>query len=87
MSRKKKTTYGDMSRLMADMQRRMTEERKRMANVMSEALLSDIAATKLGDFSDTDLRRLMSLLSGHIDNASSISKLKRLPKMARLQRI
>ena len=56
-----------MARQLAVMQMRMAEERKRMAKVMAEALLDDMAAAKFGDFSDTDLRRLMSLLAGHID--------------------
>ena len=38
-----------------------------MANVMASALLDDRAATKLGDLSDSDLRRLMAILVGHID--------------------
>ena len=40
-----------------------------MAGVMAGALLDDRAAAKLGDYSDTDLRRIMSLLAGHIDES------------------
>lgn len=43
------------------------KERERMAGVMAAALLNNQTASKLGDYSDTDLRRIMSMLSGHID--------------------
>ena len=57
---------------MQDMQSKLTEERKRMSAVMSEALLDDLSAAKLGDYSDHDLRRIMSLLAGHIDSCIEI---------------
>ena len=84
MSRKKLQTYGDMSRIIADIQKRMVEEKKRMANVMAEALLDDFSAAKLGDFSDTDLRRLMSLLAGHIDECIEILEQEKLAKKSKV---
>lgn len=66
MSRKKQQTYGEMARLMADMQKKMEAEKGRMAEVMASALLDDKAAALLGDFSDADLRRVMVLLAGHV---------------------
>ena len=67
MSRKKQQTYGEMARLMADMQKKMEAEKGRMAEVMASALLDDTAAALLGDFSDADLRRVMVLLAGHVE--------------------
>lgn len=65
----KKTTYGNMIRLMDQMQAQIKRERERMAGVMAAALLDDQTAVKLGDYSDADLRRIMSILSmsGYID--------------------
>lgn len=67
MSRKKQQTYGEMARLMAEMKKKMEAEKGRMAEVMASALLDDKAAALLGDFSDADLRRVMSLLAGHVE--------------------
>lgn len=69
MAKKKQTTYGSMIRLMGQMQIRIKKEKERMAGVMATALLDDQTAVKLGDYSDTDLRRIMSILSvsGYID--------------------
>lgn len=66
MSRKKKTTYNDMKRLMKEMQEKMQQERSRMSSVMSDALLTDEVTELLGDYSDTDLRRIMQLVAGDI---------------------
>lgn len=66
MSRKRQQTYGEMVRIMADVQAKMAAEKERMAGVMASALLNDQAAVLLGDFSDTDLRRVMVLLAGHV---------------------
>ena len=67
MAKRKQTTYGNMIRLMDQMQVEIKKERERMAGVMATALLNDQVAVKLGDYSDADLRRIMSMLSGHID--------------------
>ena len=67
MPKKKPTTYGDMIRLMDQMLIKAKKERERMAGVMAAALLDDQTAVKLGDCSDADLRRIISMLSGHID--------------------
>ena len=69
MSKKRQPTYGEMSRLMEQMWANMAREKERMAKVMAGALLDDRAAAKLGDYSDTDLKRIMSLLVGHIDDS------------------
>lgn len=68
MSRKKQQTYGEMVRLMAKMQNEMQKEKQRMADVMASALLDSSAAVKLGDYGDADLRRIMAMLSVHIDD-------------------
>ena len=57
-----------MIRLMDQMQVKINKERERMAGVMATALLDDQTAFKLGDYSDTDLRRIITMLSGHIDD-------------------
>lgn len=69
MAKRKQTTYGNMIRMMDQMQAKIKKERERMAGVMATALLDDQTAVKLGDYSDTDLRRIMSILSvsGYID--------------------
>lgn len=67
MAKKKQTTYGKMLHQMEQTQAKMEKERERMASVMATALLNDQAAVKLGDYSNTDLRRIMSMLFGHID--------------------
>ena len=66
MSRKKKTTYNDMKRLMKEMQEKMQQERNRMSSVMSDALLTDEVTELLGDYSDTDLRRIMQFVGADI---------------------
>lgn len=67
MAKKKQTTYGDMIRLMDQMQVKIKRERERLAGVMATALLNDQVAIQLGEYADADLRRIMSMLSGHID--------------------
>ena len=67
MAKKKHTTYGAMIRQIERMQADMKKERERMAGVLATALLNDQVAVKLGDYPDADLRRIMSMLSGHID--------------------
>lgn len=67
MAKRKQTTYGDMIRLMDQMQVKIKKERERMAGVMATALLDDQTAVKLGDYSDTDLRRIIIMLSGYVD--------------------
>lgn len=80
MSRKKQQTYGEMARLMAEMQEKMKKEKERMAGVMASALLDDKAAALLGDFSDADLRRVMVLLAGHVEQCAAQVKAEKQPK-------
>ena len=61
-----------MVRMIEKMQADMKKEKERMAGVMAVALLDDKVAVKLGDFSDTDLRRIMSLLAGHVDECVAV---------------
>lgn len=67
MSTKKRQTYNSMAKVIAEMQAKMDKERQRMAGVMADALLDGDGAAKLGDYNDTDLRRIMSMLAGYID--------------------
>ena len=63
---RKKQNYADMLKSMAAMQMRMEAEKKRMADIMADALMSSAAAASLGDLSDADIRRVMALLAQHI---------------------
>ena len=66
MPRKKQPKYGDMSKMLAELQERMAGERARMAGVMCESLLTGEAAAMLGDYSDADLRRIMGYVAKDI---------------------
>ena len=49
------------------MQADMEKEKERMAGVIAKAFMSDQTAAKLGRCSDADLKRVVSMLAGHID--------------------
>ena len=61
-----------MIRQIERMQADMKKERERMAGVLATALLNDQVAVQLGDYPDADLRRIMSMLSGHLDECIKI---------------
>lgn len=63
MARKKQQTYGDMVRMIADVEKRMVRERERMGNIMGCALAATDAAAVLGDCSDSDLRRIVLMMA------------------------
>ena len=63
----KKESYASITRKINALLDRQEQEKKRMSAVMSDALLTDRIATRIGDFSDADLRKVMRLLSGHLD--------------------
>ena len=63
----KKETYASITKRINALLDRQAQERKRMAAVMSDALLTDRIASRIGDYSDADLKRVMRLLSGHMD--------------------
>lgn len=67
MSKKKQQSYGEMKVQIEKMAADMAREKERMAGVMAKALLDDHAAVKLGGYSDTDLKNIMRMLAGHID--------------------
>lgn len=71
MARKKQKTFGEMQAELDALMTNMAQEKKRMAEVMASALMDDKAATLLGDFSDTDLRRVMTLLAGHVEQCAA----------------
>ena len=58
-----------MKRILSQTKANMVREKARMGGVMMEALLNDEAASKLSNYSDTELRRLTALLAGHIDES------------------
>lgn len=75
---RKKQNYADMLKSMAAMQARMEAEKKRMADIMADALMSSAAAASLGDLSDADIRKVMALLAQHIpDYADQVRAEKR----------
>lgn len=67
MAKKRQPTYSEMVRLMEKMQSDMEKEKERMAGVMAAAFMTDQTAVKLGDCSDAELRRVMSMLAGYVD--------------------
>lgn len=67
MARKKQLSYNDMAKAIQDMQERQVNERNRMAQVMAISLLNSGAAARLGDCSDTDLRRIVAYMAEDID--------------------
>lgn len=67
MSRKKQQTYGEMAQSIEKMQAEMEKEKARMAGVMAKAFMSDQVAVKLGGCSDADLKRVVSMLAGYVD--------------------
>lgn len=67
MAKKKQPTYAQMARLMEKMLSDMEKEKERMAWVMATAFLDDQTAVKLGDYTDAELKRIMSMLAGHVD--------------------
>ncbi len=67
MSKKKQQSYGDMAQSIEKMRAAMEKEKERMAGVMVKALLTDQTAVKLGNCTDAELKRVMSMLAGHVD--------------------
>lgn len=67
MAKKKQLSYGEMQKQMEKMAADMEKEKERMAGVMAAAFMTDATAAKLGNRSDADLKRIMSMLAGHID--------------------
>lgn len=66
MARKKQLTYNDIGRAIREMQARQQAERNRIESVMIGRLLTSEAAIILGDYSDADLRRIMSMILSDI---------------------
>ncbi len=67
MSKKKQQSYGEMAQNIEKMRAEMEKEKERMAGVMVKALMTNEVAIKLGDCSDAELRRVMSMLAGYVD--------------------
>ena len=62
----KRETYASITRKINALLDRQERERQRMAGIMATTLLSDNTASQIGDYSDTELRQLMHLLSSHL---------------------
>ena len=67
MSRKKQPSYGEMKEQAAKIAAEMEKEKERLAGVMAKAFMNDQVAVKLGGCSDADLKRVVSMLAGYID--------------------
>ena len=65
---KKKETYDSICRKINSLLERQEQEKRRMMRVMADVLLTDRVASKIGDFSDTELKKTMRLLSGYMEN-------------------
>lgn len=72
MSRKKQPTYSEMAESVEKMLVEMQKEKERMAGVMVKALLDDQVAVKLGRCTDAELKRVMSMLAGHVDECLAV---------------
>ena len=66
MARKKRESYNDIARIVETAQARMEDEKKRMEKVMVGALLNSDNIVMLGDYSDADLRRIMSMVAADL---------------------
>ena len=67
MSRKKQPSYGEMKEQAAKIAAEMEKDKERLAGVMAKAFMNDQVAVKLGGCSDADLKRVVSMLAGYID--------------------
>ena len=74
MARKKRQTYSDMVRSMADIQKKIISEKDRMAEVLASELDYD-TALRLGDLSESELRRVARFMFDHIELFVNLAKL------------
>lgn len=74
MAKKRQPTYGELAKHIEKMKADMEKEKARMAEVMASAFMTDTTARKLGDCTDADLKRIMSMLADHVDEC--LDKLK-----------
>ena len=66
---KKRETYGSITRKLNALLERQEKEKERIARVMADALLTDRVALRIGDFTDTELRKVMRGLTGYLDES------------------
>ena len=85
MSVKKRATYEDMSKQLAALQQKMETERKRISSVMVDALLDGDTITKLGSYSDTDLRRIAGMLAQQVGTCVERLEAERAAKKAKVE--
>ena len=74
MARKKRQTYSHMVRSMADIQKKIIGEKDRMAEVLASELDYD-TALRLGDLSESELRRVARFMFDHIGMFVNLAKL------------
>ena len=74
MARKKRQTYSDMVRTLADIQERAITEKDRMAGVLASELDHD-TALRLGDLSESELRHVARFVFDHIGMFVNLAKL------------
>lgn len=64
---KKRETYGSICRKLNALLEKQEQEKQRIARVMADVLLTDQTALRIGDFTDTELRKVMRGLAGYLD--------------------
>ena len=64
---KKRETYGSISRKLNALLEKQEQEKQRIARVMADELLTDQITLRIGDLTDTELRKVMKCLSEHLD--------------------
>lgn len=74
MARKKKKTYNDIMKMMETIQKKASEEKGRMAEVLVSEL-DYITALRLGDLSESELRRVARFMYDHIGVFVNLAKL------------
>lgn len=64
MARKKRQTYNEVVRSIAEMQALLVTQKRHMVEVLAGAM-DDRTAAMLGDFNDAELRRVAALMFAH----------------------
>lgn len=70
MARKKRQTYNEVVRSIAEMQALLVTQKRHMVEVLAGAM-DDRTAAMLGDFNDAELRRVASLMFAHVGECVS----------------
>lgn len=72
MAKKKQQSYGDIAQSVKALVAQMEAEKERMAGVMAKAFMTDDVAVKLGGCTDAELKKVVSMLAGHVDECLAV---------------